>query len=567
MLLNKRYRIIRSLGSGGFGETFLAEDTQIPSTRRCVIKQLKLIQHNPPTYQLVQQRFAREAAILEALGDGSSQIPSLYAYFQEGKQFYLAQEYIQGQTLSEMVASCGSLSELRVREILVSLLKLLEYVHSQGIVHRDIKPENIIIRSSDNQPVLIDFGAVRETMTTQVNSQGNVTNSIIIGTPGFMPIEQAAGRAVFASDLYSLGLVAIYLLTAKLPQELPTDVDSGEIIWSNINTQNSVSSNFAAVLDKAIRSHLRERFSTAKEMLDALQPQPTVQMIPSPQEITKPTTGGNWFKSVLMGSAIGGCVLLAFVFIQETRQSQQVTFIKPEPTAATIEPVNTPSRQPSSNPIITNSFYFLADSAFREINNAENQITNLKNAGYNEAGKFWLQDYPNLSGNPFHQVYAAKFSSRTECIESLKNYIQANKNAYCALASQDANTSPNYFYGSQIATPKIDTNSSPSQAIINYYTTINNRNYENSWNQLSAKFQQNKSNNSYSEYVDWWNKVERVAVEQTNILSTTSNTATVEVEMKYYLKSGRVVSDAQRFKLVWNTTQQKWNFDDSSKLN
>ena len=144
MLLNKRYRIIRSLGSGGFGETFLAEDTQIPSTRRCVIKQLKLIQHNPPTYQLVQQRFAREAAILEALGDGSSQIPSLYAYFQEGKQFYLAQEYIQGQTLSEMVASCGSLSELRVREVLVSLLKLLEYVHNQGIVHRDIKPENII---------------------------------------------------------------------------------------------------------------------------------------------------------------------------------------------------------------------------------------------------------------------------------------------------------------------------------------------------------------------------------------------------------------------------------------
>ncbi|MEB3219250.1 MAG: serine/threonine-protein kinase [Nostocales cyanobacterium 94392] len=567
MLLNKRYRVIRSLGSGGFGETFLAEDTQIPSQRLCVIKQLKLIQHNPQTYELVKQRFAREAAILEALGDSSSQIPSLYAYFHEGQQFYLAQEYIQGQTLSEMVTTYGTLSESRVREILVSLLKLLEYVHSQGIVHRDIKPENIIIRSSDNQPVLIDFGAVRETMTAQVNSQGNVTSSIVIGTPGFMPMEQAAGRAVFASDLYSLGLVGIYLLTAKLPQQLPTDVHTGEIIWYNILPENPVSSNFAAVLEKVTRSHLRERFSTATEMLNALQPQATVQMIPPPQKIVKPTTQGNWFKSVLMGSAIGGCVLLAFVFIQETRQSQQlVTPIQPEPTA-TIEPINIPNSQATSNPIITNSFYFLADSAFREINNADNQITDLKNSGYQEAGKFWLQDYPNLSDNPFHQVYAATFNNRADCIESLKNYVQRNENAYCALASQDANASPNYFYGSQIKRPETDAKPSSTQAIIDYYTIINNRNYSSSWNQLSPKFQQHKSNNSYSEYVDWWNKVERVAVEQANTLSTTANTATVEVRMKYYLKSGRVVSDAQKFELVWNQTQQNWNFDDSTKLN
>ncbi|MEA5596671.1 serine/threonine-protein kinase [Rivularia sp. UHCC 0363] len=554
MLLNNRYRIIRSLGSGGFGETFLAEDTQIPSTRQCVIKQLKLFQDSPQTYQLVRQRFAREAAILEALGDGSPQIPRLYAYFNEGQRFYLAQEYIQGQTLSETVVS-GSLSESRVREILISLLKLLEYVHSQGIVHRDIKPENIIIRSSDNQPVLIDFGAVRETMTAQVNSQGNVTSSIVIGTPGFMPIEQAAGRAVFASDLYSLGLVAIYLLTAKLPQELQTDAHNGEIIWS----KNAVSHNLAAVLDRAIRSHVKERFSTAKEMLEALQPQPTLQVVPSSRQIAKPTKGGNWFKSILMGSVIGGCVLLAFVFIQKNQQSQQITE-EPKPIETPI-PVNTPPIKPP------NSFYFLADSAFRELNNANNQITDLKNAGYNQAGKFWLQDYPNLSNNPYHQVYAAKFSSLTNCIESLRSYVQANKNAYCALASQDTNASPNYFYGSQIKSPKIDSKPSPSQAVTDYYTTINNRNYSSSWNQLSPRFQRNKSNNSYSEYIDWWNKVQRVAVEQAKTVSTSSNTATVEVQMKYYLKSGRVIADAQQFKLVWNATQQNWNFDDSSKLN
>ncbi|MBV6621796.1 MAG: serine/threonine protein kinase [Rivularia sp. (in: Bacteria)] len=562
MLLNNRYRIIQTLGSGGFGETFLAEDTQIPSTRRCVIKQLRIIQDNPQTYEIVQQRFAREAAILEELGDGSSQIPRLYAYFNEGQQFYLAQEYIQGQTLSQIIANRGRLNESGVREILVGLLNVLEYVHSKGIVHRDIKPENIIIRSWDNQPVLIDFGAVRETMAAQVNERGNVTSSIVIGTPGFMAVEQAAGRAVFASDLYSLGLVAIYLLTAKLPQELQTDSYSGEIIWQ----KNGVSSNFAVVLDKAIRSHIRERFSSAREMLEALQPQPTqttVQMMPATApKMAKPSTGGNWFKSALIGSLMGGCVLLAFAYFREQPRQQ------PEKIAETRQPTVTPSETATVPPVKqVDSFYFLADSAFRQINNANNQIRRLTNAGYNQTGKFWLPDYPNLSNNPYHQVYIAKFTSRANCIESLRNYIRRNQNAYCALASENANVSPNYFYGSQIKIAKTDSQLSPSQAVRDYYQTINNRNYTVSWNQLTPKFQREKSNNSYSEYRNWWNKVQRVEVEQAKTLSNTSNRAIVETQMKYYLKSGRVVADAQRFKLVWNSTQKNWKFDDSTKLN
>ena len=557
MLLNNRYRILRTLGSGGFGETFLAEDTQIPSTRRCVIKQLRVIQNNPQTYQLVQQRFAREAAILEELGDGNSQIPRLYAYFSEGQQFYLAQEYIQGLTLSEIVQSRGRLNESGVREILISLLNVLDYVHGKGIVHRDIKPENIILRSSDNQPVLIDFGAVRETMAAQVNSRGGVTSSIVIGTPGFMSIEQAAGRATFASDLYGLGLVAIYLLTAQMPQELQTDTYTGEIIWQ----KNGISSNFALVLDKAIRSQLRERFSSAKEMLDALQPQPTVQVLPS-TPVAKSSKTGSWFTSALMGGLIGGCVLLAFIFLQERQRSPKTNSIQPKP-AVTVTPSKPATIPPKQQP---QKFYFLADSAFRDINNANNQIRRLKNAGYSQAGKFWLRDYPNLSNNPYHQVYAAKFSSRENCIESLKNYVQRNQSAYCALASENANASPNHFYGSQIKNSVIDSKPSPSKAIVNYYQTINNRDYTTSWNQLSPKFQKNKSNNNFSEYTNWWNKVQKVEVEQTNILSTTSNTATVEVQMKYYLKSGRVISDAQSFKLVWNARQENWNFDDSRKL-
>ncbi|BAY21349.1 serine/threonine kinase [Calothrix sp. NIES-2100] len=268
-LLNNRYQVIQTLGGGGFGETFLAEDTQMPSKRRCVIKQLKPIQNNPQIYQLVQERFQREAAILEDLGGATDQIPSLYAYFQSEGQFYVVQELIEGQTLTAKMQQQGLFSESAVREILVNLLPVLEYIHLKRIIHRDIKPDNIILRDRDQKPVLIDFGAVRETMGTVFNSQGNPTSSIVIGTPGYMPSEQAMGRPVFSSDIYSLGMTAIYLLTGIQPPQLETDPRTGEIIWSQHAL--NVSPTFAGVIDRAIAYHPRDRFPSAREMLQALQ--------------------------------------------------------------------------------------------------------------------------------------------------------------------------------------------------------------------------------------------------------------------------------------------------------
>jgi serine/threonine protein kinase, bacterial len=269
ILLNNRYQIIRSLGSGGFGETFIAEDTQMPSLRRCVIKQLKPIHNNSQIYQLVQQRFQREAAILEELGGSSHQIPALYAYFQLNELFYLVQEYIEGDTLTAKVRQQGVFSESAVRELLLTLLPVLEYIHSKHIVHRDIKPDNIILRHRDAKPVLIDFGAVRETMGTVINSQGSLASSIIIGTPGYMPSEQAMGRPVYVSDLYSLGITIIYLLTGRKPQELDTDPHTGEIILHSHLLNISPTMRF--VIDKAIAYHPRDRFASAREMLQALQ--------------------------------------------------------------------------------------------------------------------------------------------------------------------------------------------------------------------------------------------------------------------------------------------------------
>ena len=270
-LLDNRYRILRTLGSGGFGETFLAEDTKTPSKRRCVIKKLKPKTDDAETWQIIKDRFEREAAILEMLGQESAQIPSLYAYFDENHEFYLVQDWIEGENLCEIVKAKGRFDEKAVREFLLGVLPVLEFVHSQGIIHRDIKPENIMRRVKDEEYILIDFGAVKEVATTILDSGGTPTSSIVIGSPGFMPNEQAAGKPVFASDLYALALTAVYLLTTKRPQAM-NDLTTGDIAWRKFAP--NVSADLAAVLDKAIEERARDRFLTSREMLTALQPTP-----------------------------------------------------------------------------------------------------------------------------------------------------------------------------------------------------------------------------------------------------------------------------------------------------
>jgi serine/threonine protein kinase len=269
ILLKNRYRVLRELANGRFGKTFLAEDTQMPSGKKCIIKQLKPIENSPQVDRIIREKFQREAATLETLGDINSQIPRLYAYFIEAGEFYLVQEWIQGQTLSDRVQQVGLFSEREVKEILLDILPVLQYIHSQGIIHRDLKPDNIIWRSRDSKPVLVDFGTIKEIMGTTVTASGRATSSIVVGTPGFIPNEQAAGKPLFASDLYALGLTAIYLLTGKMPQELKTNPLTGEIHWRQ-QTLN-VSPKFAAILDKTIQPSARDRYMNAPAMLAALQ--------------------------------------------------------------------------------------------------------------------------------------------------------------------------------------------------------------------------------------------------------------------------------------------------------
>lgn len=279
-LLNNRYYILKALGEGGCGQTFLAidRDISLPSTKKCVVKRLKPVTHLQKQ-KWRKRQFKQEAAVLAKLGAENQQIPQLYAYFSEGNTFYLIQEWIEGITLTQKQQLQGLLSEAEVRKILVSLLPVLDYIHSNQVIHQDIKPDNIILRAKDELPVLIDFGAAMEA-TTRENNQHNDLVVMGTGTPGYMPPEQISGHPVFTSDLYSLGLTAIYLLTGKKPQDLETNWDTGTIIWHQ--EAGHLSIDLITVIDKAVRFQTSDRFTSATEMLVALD-SPAITLTPEPQ--------------------------------------------------------------------------------------------------------------------------------------------------------------------------------------------------------------------------------------------------------------------------------------------
>ncbi|AFY84392.1 protein kinase domain-containing protein [Oscillatoria acuminata] len=261
------YQIVKSLSSGGFGETYIAEDTHRPGNPQCVLKHLKPANSSPQGLQIARRLFNSEAQVLEKLGE-HSQIPRLFAYFEENQEFYLVQEFIEGHPLSAELPLGQRWSETQVKTMLEDVLGILQFVHTQGVIHRDIKPDNIMRRKSDNKLVLIDFGAIKEVGNQGIPQTGQVSGTVAIGTPGYMPTEQGRGKPRPNSDLYALGMIAIQALTGMLPNQLREDNDTGEISWQD---QAEVSPALTVVLSQMIRYHFKDRYKTATEVLTALQ--------------------------------------------------------------------------------------------------------------------------------------------------------------------------------------------------------------------------------------------------------------------------------------------------------
>ncbi|WP_420065210.1 GUN4 domain-containing protein [Microcystis aeruginosa FACHB-524] len=265
LLLRERYRALKLIGQGGFGKTFQAIDEDKPSKPYCVIKQFFPSAQGTGTLQKAAELFKEEAIRLDSLGR-YPQIPELYAYFtgNDGRQ-YLVQEYIEGQNLEQELKQEGVFNEAKIKHLLSEILPILEFIHSKQVIHRDIKPENIIRRKSDNKLILVDFGAAKFVSPLNRSMTGT-----IIGSAEYIAPEQGNGKAVNASDLYSLGVTCLYLLTGISPFDL---FDGGEHqwVWRQWLVNNPVSNELGNILDKLIEFGTKKRYQSASEVLSALQ--------------------------------------------------------------------------------------------------------------------------------------------------------------------------------------------------------------------------------------------------------------------------------------------------------
>ncbi|MFN6464028.1 MAG: protein kinase domain-containing protein [Nostoc sp. DedVER02] len=265
-LLDGRYQVLQVLGGGGFGQTYIAQDTHRPGLPKCVVKHLKPVTRSPEFLETARRLFSSEAETLEQLGN-HDQIPRLLAYFEDNQEFFLVQEFIEGHTLKAELLPNQLWTEDRVIELLQQMLGILQFIHNQNVIHRDIKPDNIIRRQKDEKLVLIDFGAVKQVQTQLLTVPGYTGGTIIIGTPGYMSTEQGQGKPRPNSDIYSLGIIGIQSLTGLHPSNFEEDPDTGEIYWEH---QANVSSELASVLSKMVLHHFKQRYQSAAEVLQAL---------------------------------------------------------------------------------------------------------------------------------------------------------------------------------------------------------------------------------------------------------------------------------------------------------
>lgn len=281
LLLKERYRAIKPIGQGGFGRTFLAVDEDKPSKPRCVIKQFYPQAQGTNTLQKAVELFNQEAIQLDELGQ-HAQIPDLLAYFTHDDRQYLVQEFIDGQNLAQELAQHGAFSETQIWQLLDDLLPVLQFCHARQVIHRDIKPENIL-RDSNGKLVLVDFGAAKSATGTALNKTGTS-----IGTPEYVAPEQMRGRAIFASDIYSLGATCIHLLTQRSPFD-SYDINHDTWIWQQY-LQTPVSPQLSRILDKMLVSIPVRRYQTVDEVIKDLgqQSQVVVNTVISANSVIQP---------------------------------------------------------------------------------------------------------------------------------------------------------------------------------------------------------------------------------------------------------------------------------------
>lgn len=278
LVLSDRYRIVRELGHGGFGRTYLAEDLN-RFNEPCVLKEFAPQVQGTYALQKAEELFSREASVLYRLQH--PQIPKFRELFrvklQDNGYLFLVQDFVEGQTYHALLDARKReglrFNEVEVTQLMLQILSILQYIHSQGVIHRDISPDNLMLRSTDGLPVLIDFGGVKQLaavasqfMASQ-GAGGVPPMATRLGKVGYAPPEQMQGGVVYPhSDLYALAATVLVLLTGKEPQQL---INSHTLMW-DWRREVHLNLTLASVLDKMLQPYPNARFTTVSEVLQAL---------------------------------------------------------------------------------------------------------------------------------------------------------------------------------------------------------------------------------------------------------------------------------------------------------
>ncbi|MDJ0735257.1 MAG: peptidylprolyl isomerase [Nostocaceae cyanobacterium] len=348
VVLRNRYRPIKSLGGGGFGKTYLAEDID-KLNKKCVIKQFAPQIQGTGALRKATDLFEQEARRLELLGE-HPQIPALLAYFQENSQLYLVQQFIDGENLLQELQQQGTFSERKIRDLLEDLLNILKVVHQHKVIHRDIKPENIIHRH-DGKLVLIDFGASKQLTKTVMTTKGTT-----IGSFGYASLEQMQGGEAYpASDLYSLGATCFHLLSGIHPWELWKSQGYGWVGNWRQHLQQPVSQQLGLIIDKLLKENYQQRYHSAEEVLQALNSKPIPPTVPvnppitlQPQGAKQSSTSGNLPKILIVAAASIIATGTMGLWLA-TQRPQPITY-QPSTKTKSPEVVITPTNSTSTSP-------------------------------------------------------------------------------------------------------------------------------------------------------------------------------------------------------------------------
>ncbi len=271
-LLGGRFRVVQTIADDTYGQTYLVEDTVAAEMPRWIAKSFCLINKTNLQLDWARSLFRNQVPKLQQLSDRSADFPKITTYFEQEEEFYIVEEAIDGTRLSDETAAGRLYNEAELIQFLRQVLASLNIAHSSNMVHGDICPRNLIRRKlsqrqpQDNQSknindqhfVLTNFAVLKGIYATAAQ------NGVVLGTPSYMPFDQALGNFTPSCDIYALGLTAIQLLTGFHPSQLVRREDLNLLDWQ---MGSEIHPKLAIILNRMVKHHPEDRYQTAQEVL------------------------------------------------------------------------------------------------------------------------------------------------------------------------------------------------------------------------------------------------------------------------------------------------------------